>query len=265
MHNEEKNGRHELYVSVHLLSIFTSNLKISICRIRYENLLHGTHTFRVRSISLGEDGNYSNVIVIKIERSYHLYNWGTALAFFFIILFVIVMIAFRKYTSCQIRRGDDAVLLLPERTDSEPTVYEPRRINQLRRSATPTLPDAIPMTTFRSNVQFSDQSSNSDSASPNVSPIIVPVHNITLPSQPNTTVMSRPYVRQRLRRNDRSSYASGRDMEMPTGDSLLEDRGNQSDDTSVDEPSTGDILLGRPPQRRRNFSEDDFDYRPFFQ
>lgn len=113
--------------------------------------MYGLHSFRVRSISLGEDGSYSDVVMVEVDRLPHdSYTLGVALSFGVIFGLIVITIAGNKCRAYRTRRrvhDSDCLLTEAERRDS---------------SAEQSINDDTQMADFRSNVLRNESSTSTE-------------------------------------------------------------------------------------------------------
>lgn len=212
--------------------------------------MYGSHSFRIRSISLGSDGNFQEWVIVEVDQlTYDKYNWGVALAFIVIFLVIIITTVYNKCKTYRSSRTSDHdhEYLLPRRMDSDiveehieitgspqqiqPVVRHPstpppteREQRQQRRPLLPISEDSqMELMFFKSNTTL-DQPTTSSHATTSSSGIHIPE---------TTSQSSRSFARRILSpvqgtpRNDR---AGSSEME----DSLLS-RSPETQNHSTDE------------------------------
>lgn len=119
-------GRHELYVSEIDGVFMKSETYIFVYRIRFENLFHGSHGFRARSVSLGEDGNFSDETLFDVDQtpSGFNYNWAIAGTFVVFLCAILLTILYKKGKLYLRPRSRDTEHLLHDRRDSVQSTLE---------------------------------------------------------------------------------------------------------------------------------------------
>lgn len=178
--------------------------------------MHGSHTFRVRSLSLGQDGVFSKWVIVEVDDlSYILYNWGIGLAFIVIFTIILITVVYKKTRMCRRHRIHDIDYLLPSRRDSDESSVQfsstvslqpATKRTQSRQSRQSSIPSSaveehqqprprfptserMQMTVFKSNVVKDSTLSPSTSTDPSA----IPVQESKLSvNEPSTSTDPRP-------------------------------------------------------------------------
>lgn len=173
--------------------------------------MHGSHSFRVRSLSLGQDGDFSKWVIVEVDDlSYIMYNWGIGLAFIVIFIIILITVVYKKTRICRGQRVHDIDYLLPSRRDSDESsvqfsstvsLQHASKRTQPRQSSPSSIPSSaveehqrprprvptserIQMTVFKSNVVKDSTLSPSTSTDPSA----IPVQESTLSlNEPSTS------------------------------------------------------------------------------
>lgn len=227
--------------------------------------MHGTHSFRVRTLSLGQDGNFSEWVEFEVDDlSYIKYNWGIASTFIVIGIIVIITIVCKKTRICRSRQIHDIDFLLPDRRDSDQSSVvnspnessrpERKEIQPSQSSQSPTLKEQQPraqtsegiqMTVFKSNFSGSTLSLNQPSTSTDPRPTrlstAIPVQEFTSHSPTDTSLMKR-FLRS-IQVTPRIDGSSQQLISFEMEQASIEDA--QIEDTSI-----ADTLLSESPATR---------------
>ncbi|KAG4072256.1 hypothetical protein HA402_004188 [Bradysia odoriphaga] len=136
---------------------------------RIDNLSTGAHFFRIRSISIGSNGLFSNAAVVLVEPpDYSLYIWGAVMAISSIVIITLAWCVYSPIKKRLSRQSQDKDLLLPKDDSSDepeqpPSFHDNEGVQML---LLPGLLDVVAFKNMRSDVRFDDSSMfNLDSSS----------------------------------------------------------------------------------------------------
>lgn len=122
MHYKKGHGTYELHVSSSLEQTFVSKKYFSLFRFRsfrVENLANGEYFYRIRTVSIFGNGQYSSPAIVVVERpNYAVYTVGTVLAICCIAAIILIWFAYKLLRKFLMgRSSDDGERLLNSTAD----------------------------------------------------------------------------------------------------------------------------------------------------
>lgn len=188
-------------------------IEITMYSYRFENLLPGTHFVKVRALSLGQDGMYTEIIMEVDKKSSDTFNLILGIVLAFVAICTIILVA-TYYKKCRFPQNCDLEYLLRRPSGrsiiQEPLIsdeeVQPVRVPSMRVSKNPfaTTSESIQMSVLNSSVLSLDQPSTSGDFH---------IHDSALHSQLKISItdrISRPFHHV-SQRGERSPHGSETD------------------------------------------------------